>query len=208
MFRAHAAATDRRDVVARRGVCGAAAALGANAVRGVVGLIAAASVASACAVSKPLPAPLPSVPPAVTPLVGVATVALQPIDAPGFAVDMLTARMREAFVRTSGADAVDGISVRAEIAACASAPCSDEQQARFRGARFIASVVLSKVGGVVLGSAQVIAGADELARVNASGAEAGVVVDELGWALGARFRSAVGGLPASAVDAPPAAAER
>lgn len=126
-------------------------------------------------------------------LVGVEPVALPVIDAPGFAVDVLTARMREAFARTSGADVVDAISVRAELAACVSAPCADEQQQRYRSARYIASVVLSRVGGSVLGSAQVVAGAGELGRVSARGAEAGAVVDELGWALGARFRAAVTG---------------
>jgi hypothetical protein len=180
-----------RDRVAGQGVAGPRQALVSL---GVFLCIATASVTCACAPGKAASAPLtvPIVEPAPA-LVGVEPVALQIIDAPGFAVDVLTARMREAFARTSGADVVDAISVRAEIAACVAAPCADEQQQRFRSARYVASVVLSHVGGSVLGSAQVAAGAGELGRASARGADAGTVIDELGWALGARFRAAVTG---------------
>jgi hypothetical protein len=191
---------DCDDVVVRARVPAARA---ARSVRRSLFVVAIATVivASGCATSKMAPPTSPAVPDAVAPLVGVEPVALQAIDAPGFAVDVLTARLREAFARTSGADVVDAVSVRAEIAACVAAPCSEVQQERFRAARYIAGVTLSKVGDVVLGSAQLLAGADELGRVSARGADVGAVVDDLGWQLGARFRSAVSGRAAS-ISAP------
>jgi hypothetical protein len=149
-------------------------------------------VAAACATSKAEgpPAGRPP-PPEATSLAGAEPVALRTVDAPGQAVDILTARLRDAFARTSGVPVVDQVSVRAEIAACVVAPCAEELQGRFRAARSLVSASISRVGSTVLGTAVLLVGADELARVNVQGADAGVVVDELGWQLGARLRSAL-----------------
>jgi hypothetical protein len=130
-------------------------------------------------------------PQASAPLVGVEPVALQVLDAPGFAVDVLTSRLRDAIVRTSGAVVVDALSVRAELAACVQLPCADAAQTTFRGARYIASATLARVGATVLGTARVLWGSDELARVTVRGDNVATVVDALGWQLGARFREAV-----------------
>lgn len=169
--------------------------LGARAVertRGTLLVFTVAIVSAACTGSKvSAPPPARASPLAVAPLVGVEPIALQLIDAPGFAAEVLTARLRDAMVRTSGAEVIDAGSVRAEVAACHVAPCAEDLQQRYRAARFVVSATLSRVGDVVLASAVLVSGANELVRVTRQGPEAGDVADTLGWELGARFRAVV-----------------
>jgi hypothetical protein len=188
--------------------------------RTVIAVFTNVIVAAGCATDKPsssvtmAPSMAPpsslavaTVPPAVPPLVDVEPIALQMVDAPGFAVDVMTVRLRDALIRTSGATVVDAASVRAEIAACHEAPCPDEQQTRFRSARYVAVATMSRVGSFVLGTATVTVGGVELGRATARDDEAGMVADALGWALGHRFRTAVTARAIGTADVP-ATAER
>lgn len=117
--------------------------------------------------------------------------ALASVDAPGFNVEDLTARLREGMVFHSGVDVVDELSVRNELAACVEAPCKDHEQVRFQSASLVGSATMSRVGGGVIGSLRVLSGIKEVVRVNASGKDAGVVVVELGREGGKKLRESV-----------------
>lgn len=118
---------------------------------------------------------------------GAPILALQNIDAPGFNVDDLTARLRDAVAHTSGVTVVDEVSVRREIAACVEMPCKDTEQERFKQATLVANGTLSKVGTTLIGSVRVQAGLKELVRVNAQGSDAGAVVQQLGFEAGQKL---------------------
>jgi hypothetical protein len=155
----------------------------------LVVLLALAIVVVGCAHDTPsLPAPT-GPPPAARPLVDGPIVAMRGIDAPGYSLEDLTARLREAFVHTSGVVVVDEPSVRAELAACVEMPCADTQQVRFRDATIVVSTTLSKVGPTVLGSLRVSKGLKEIARINVQGNDAAVVVTSLGHQGGAALRT-------------------
>lgn len=158
---------------------------------GAFSVVLILSVAVGCAAGKAPPVLAPAAPVEASLLVGIEPVAVRALDAPGLEVEVLTARLRDAFLRTSGAAVVDEVSVRAEIAACVVAPCPDALQERFKASRYVMTASLSRVGSAFLGSAVVLAGTAELGRVSAQGAAAARVVDELGWRLGERFRGAV-----------------
>lgn len=138
------------------------------------------------------------------PLEGAPIVALTSVDAPGYNVSDLTARLRDAMVHTSGVVIVDDLSVRAEVAACVEMPCKDTQQEAFKNASLVASATLSRVGATLIGSVRVQAGLKELVRVNGSGADAGAVVQQLGFEAGSQLRKA---LSAESPDAPVAPSE-
>ncbi len=141
---------------------------------------------------------------AAPPLDGAPIVALTGVDAPGYNVSDLTARLRDAMVHTSGVVIVDDLSVRAEVAACVEMPCKDTQQEAFKNASLVASATLSRVGSVLIGSVRVQAGLKELVRVNAQGADAGAVVQQLGFEAGTQLRKA---LSAESPDTPTAPSE-
>jgi hypothetical protein len=127
---------------------------------------------------------LPTTPPAASPIVDGPVVAVAGVDAPGYNVEDLTARLSRALSRTSGLVVVDEAGVRAELAACVEMPCVDTQQQRFREATILVGTTISKVGTTVLGSVRVSRGSKELARVNAQGTDAAVVVTTLGHEAG------------------------
>lgn len=124
-------------------------------------------------------------------LEGAPIVALTSVDAPGYNVNDLTARLRDAIAHTSGVDVVDDLSVRAEVAACVEMPCKDTQQELFKNASLVASATLSRVGGVLIGSLRIQGGLKELVRVNAQGTDAGAVVQQLGYQGGEKLRAAL-----------------
>ena len=135
--------------------------------------------------------PRESQPPPAALLAGAPTVAVQGVDAPGFNVNDLTARLRDALLHTSGVPMVDVISVRAEIAACQEAPCKDIEQERFKAASLVAHATVSRVGATLLGSLRIQRGIHEIVRVNAQGTDAGAVIQELGFAAGKELRAAL-----------------
>lgn len=118
-------------------------------------------------------------------------VAVQAVDAPGFNVNDLTGRLREALVHTSGVPVVDVLSVRAEIAACEETPCKEVEQERFRTATLVAAATVSRVGSTLLGSLRIQKGIHEIVRVSAQGVDAGAVVAELGHRGGSELRKAL-----------------
>jgi hypothetical protein len=134
---------------------------------------------------------VPTTPPAASPIVDGPVVAVGGVDAPGYNVDDLTARLSRAVSRTSGLVVVDESGVRAELAACVEMPCVDTQQQRFRDATILVGTTISKVGTTVLGSLRVSRGGKELARVNAQGTDAAVVVTTLGHEAGAALHAAL-----------------
>ncbi len=141
------------------------------------------------------------------PIPGAPIVALQGVDAPGFNIDDLTARLRESLVYSSGAPFVDEASVRAEIAACIEMPCPDTQQQLFRDATLVAGASLAKVGAnTVLGSLRISKGLKEVVRVNAQGKDAATVATTLGRLGGEALREVLTTTVAAPTEAP--AAER
>lgn len=141
-----------------------------------------------------------------TPLPGAPVMALQKVDAPGFSVEDLTARVRDGLVWGSGVVVVDELSVRAELAACVEMPCPEVQQDRFRAATVSATASLSRVGPSVLGALRISRGLKEIARVNAQGSDAGDVATRLGREGGAALRQAL--LATTTTPTAPEAAER
>lgn len=139
---------------------------------------------------------------AADPLPGVPAVTLRPVDAPGFNVEDLTARLRDGFVFASGVGAVSDFDVRAEIAACVEMPCPTTMQDRLREAEFVVAASVSKVGATVLGTARISRGLAEVARVSAQGPNAATVTEELGRRAGAAMRDALIHRAPSSVDAP------
>lgn len=134
---------------------------------------------------------------------GFPILALTAIDAPGFNVSDLTARLRDAMVHTSGAVIVDDVSVRAEIAACVEMPCKETEQARFREASLVGSATLSRVGQTLIGSVRVQSGLKELVRVNGQGVDAGAVVQQMGFDAGAMLRAAISASAPPQLPPPP-----
>jgi hypothetical protein len=132
--------------------------------------------------------------------------ALQRVDAPGFSVEDLTARVRDGLVWGSGVVVVDELSVRAELAACVEMPCPEVQQDRFRSATLAATASLSRVGPSVLGALRISRGLKEVARVNVQGTDAGDVATRLGREGGAALRQAL--LATTTTPTAPEAAER
>ena len=141
-------------------------------------------------------------PPKAQPLAGAPTVAVQGVDAPGFNINDLTARLRDALVHTSGVPVVDVLSVRAEIAACHEMPCKDTEQERFKEASLVASATVSRVGTTLIGSLRIQRGIHEIVRVNAQGTDAGAVVAELGLSAGRELRSALTSSAPTGQEAP------
>jgi hypothetical protein len=141
-----------------------------------------------------------------SPLPGAPVLALQKVDAPGFSVEDLTARVREGLVWGSGVVVVDELAVRAELAACVEMPCPEVQQERFRQATVSATASLSRVGSSVLGALRISRGLKEIARVNAQGSDAGDVATRLGREGGAALRQAL--LVTTTAPSAPEAAER
>jgi hypothetical protein len=139
---------------------------------------------------------------AADPLPGVPAVTLRPVDAPGFNVEDLTARLRDGFVFASGIGAVSDFDVRAEIAACIEMPCATTMQDRLREAEFVVAASVSKIGGTVLGTARLSRGLAEVGRVSAQGPHAGSVTEELGRRAGAAMRDALMHRAPSSADAP------
>ncbi len=139
---------------------------------------------------------------AADPLPGVPAVTLRPVDAPGFNVEDLTARLRDGFVFASGIGAVSDFDVRAEVAACVEMPCATTMQDRLRDAEFVVAASVSKVGGTVLGTARLSRGLAEVGRVTAQGPNAATVTEELGRRAGAAMRDALIHRAPSSVDAP------
>jgi len=176
--------------------------------RAVVCVILPTLLLGACAhdttSTAPPPPPTPAGP--ASPLPGAPVVALQKVDAPGFSVEDLTARVRDGLVWGSGVVVVDELSVRAELAACVEMPCVEVQQDRFRSATLSATVSLSRVGASVLGALRISRGLKEIARVNAQGTDAGDVATRLGREAGAALRQAL--LATTTTPAMPEAAER
>ena len=135
-------------------------------------------------------------------LPGAPVVALQRIDAPGFSIEDLTARVRDGLVWGSGVIVVDALSVRAELAACVEMPCVEVQQDLFRSARLTATVGLSRVGASVLGALRISRGIHEIARVNAEGTDVSEVATRLGREGGAALRRALLATTTMAPDVP------
>ncbi len=158
---------------------------------------------SACAHDSPSSAANPT---NVEVLIGAAPVLIASVDAPGFNVEDLTARLRDAFARTSGVPVVDPFSVQAEIGACETAPCSTTQQDRFKAATTIVGTTVSKVGASVIGAVRIQQGLREVVRINATGDDVAAVVEDLGRRAGAALREAL--LRPVPTDATPATNER
>lgn len=169
--------------------------------------VIAASGLAACAHDSPAPtSPTVQEAPA-PPLVDGPTLALQRVDAPGFNVADLTARVRDGLAHSSGVVVVDQLAVRDELAACVEMPCPEVEQERFVQATLTANASLSKVGTQILGTLRVTRGRKEVARVNAQGRDAAAVATQLGREGGAALRDAV--LRAStSTSTTPEAAER
>ncbi len=157
-----------------------------------VGAIVAVTFAGGCAGDKGQAIPdrpqQTSTPARAAPLEGAPVMAVQSLDAPGYNVNDLTARLRDALIHTSGVVVVDELSVRAEIAACVEMPCKDVESERFKAATLIANATLSRVGTTLLGSVRIQAGLKELVRVNAQGTDAGAVIQQLGFEAGQKLR--------------------
>lgn len=119
------------------------------------------------------------------------TLALQRVDAPGMAIDDLTARVRDGLVYGSGVVVVDEMSVRAELAACVEMPCAEVQQERFKTSTLTANASLAKVGTAILGTLRITRGLKEVARVSAQGADVQDVATRLGREGGAALRAAI-----------------
>ena len=136
------------------------------------------------------------------PLDGAPMVAVQAVDAPGFNINDLTARLRDSLVHTSGVPVVDVLAVRAEIAACVETPCKDTEQERFKTASLVAAATLSRVGSSLLGSLRIQRGIHEIVRVNAQGADAGAVIAQLGFEAGTQLRKALTTAAPDAAGAP------
>jgi hypothetical protein len=146
--------------------------------------------------------PSAAAPVAASPLLGVPAVILRPVDAPGFNVEDLTARLRDGFVFASGVSTVSDFDVRAELAACVEMPCATTMQDRMRSADFVVAASASKVGATVLATARISRGLAEVARVTAQGPNAGAVTEELGRRAGAAMREALVHRAPSSVDTP------
>jgi hypothetical protein len=167
----------------------------------IASLVIVASGLAACAHDSP---PSPSTPAAgpAAPLPDGPTVALQHVDAPGFNVGDLTARVRDGLVWGSGVVVVDQLAVRAEIAACVEMPCPEVQQERFKQASLVANASLAMVGSQVLGTLRISRGLKEVARVNAQGSDAAAIATRLGREGGAALRAAILATATSASTAP------
>ena len=163
-----------------------------------------AALGASCAHDAPAAAAAPAGRVRAAPLTNAPTIALQGVDAPGFNIDDLTARLRDGVAFSSGAPIVDQASVRAEIAACIEMPCPDQQQQRFREATLVATATLAKVGPKVLGSLRITKGLKEVVRVNASGRDAGAVATELGHLGGEALRAVLTTTVAAPVEPPSA----
>jgi hypothetical protein len=162
--------------------------------RAVVFALWSTLLLSACAHDTPPAgaAPTPAAPAGpAAPLMDAPVLALQKVDAPGFSIEDLTARVRDGLVWGSGVVVVDELSVRAELAACVEMPCAEVQQDRFRRATLTATASLSRVGPAVLGALRISRGLKEVARVNAQGSDAGDVATRLGREGGAALREAL-----------------
>jgi hypothetical protein len=151
--------------------------------------IIAATLAVACATSKPsvdqadavaaLPKPSAlDAPPA----------AVSIPDAPGLNVEDLAARLRDAVASTSGVDVVDELSVRRELAACVEAPCPDVVAEKFRRAAFVVASSVSRLGDVYLATVRVQRGAEEIARTSAQASDARASLESAGREAGALLR--------------------
>ncbi len=119
----------------------------------------------------------------------VAPSAVRLVEAPGFNVEDLTARLRVAIVDASGAPCVDEFNVRAELGTCTVAPCVDVVARQYTNAEFIVASSVSRVGDVLLASVRVQRGVDEVARANAQGKDARIAIEVAGREAGAKFRS-------------------
>lgn len=119
----------------------------------------------------------------------VPAIAVRHVDAPGFNIDELTLRLREAVDRASGAPCVDESAVRAELAACTEAPCADAIARQYREASIIVVGSVSRVGEALLATVRVQRGVDEVARATASSHDARLAVAQAGAAAGASLRA-------------------
>ena len=122
---------------------------------------------------------LPHVPP----------IALSPVDSPGYHVEDLTARLRQALGDASGVRVVDQLAVRAEIASCSEMPCPDTQQQLFADARYVATCSLGRVGNVFIGSLRVLEDGHAIVQANETGENAATVVQNLGRKGGIALRT-------------------
>jgi hypothetical protein len=140
-------------------------------------------------------------PAAATPL-ATRPVAVRLVEAPGFFIDDLTARLRDAVALTSGAPVVDEVGVRNELGACTEAPCPDKIGAQFRDAKYVVASSVSRVGDSFIAAVRIQESVEEIARENAEARDARVAITAAGRAAGAKLRArllAEGALPANEV---------